>query len=142
MDCGDNGYCLEGECVCDKWYSGPECRAAYNKDFEGEYFGTKTVATRGIQRSFTLEADRIVPNRMEIVEANIHLEFDSDTSFIIPLQGLIWEGDSLWVAGRGSYETEAIRFTLGEQHPYSSNSEFWQDHVLITFSGIRQSTDD
>jgi hypothetical protein len=30
LDCGNNGHCQSGECICDERWTGPDCSQGFN----------------------------------------------------------------------------------------------------------------
>ena len=46
VGCNDAGYCYDGACICDKWYSGESCSLLFNRHYEGTYISEANQMAR------------------------------------------------------------------------------------------------
>jgi hypothetical protein len=67
VDCGVNGECEEGVCICDAGYEGDACETRINAKFEGTYSTTDACAGAGYSQ--TVSASTATPT--EIVFSNL-----------------------------------------------------------------------
>lgn len=44
VECGTNGTCFEGACVCNEGFEGSDCNAEWAAKFVGSYFGSDVCA--------------------------------------------------------------------------------------------------
>lgn len=127
--CENNSYCHEGECICTKWYSGEQCQLLYNRNYEGEFLGEKREAERSEQNRIYISADEEIPNRIYI-ESGLYLEFETDTSLVIPVQIFRIDSDTHVVTGSGNYSLNHIEFMLG---PVNNDTEQAYDFTKPTY---------
>lgn len=113
LECGNGGYCYEGECICPKWYSGKKCDLLFNRNYEGLYEGTYADHERSYPTELFIEADPI-PNRLNL-PTGVYMEFETDSTLVIPLQSVVDNQDTFLVMGEGSIALEVIDFTYREQ---------------------------
>jgi len=87
--CGDNGRCIDGNCVCEEYWGGDICNTYFLSQYEGSYLGTQTI--QGSIFPITCNADNIFGNGRMLVDGdgaeNSHFAFtidvDTDGNFII-----------------------------------------------------------
>ena len=53
VDCGANGQCFEGTCVCDQGFEGTNCETEWSAKFVGNWNATDVCTTVGIPGSTT-----------------------------------------------------------------------------------------
>jgi hypothetical protein len=131
-DCHENGRCYEGECLCEKWYSGDECELLFNRNYDGIYKGSyrqQEGLFGRIEDSIIVDADQTIPNRL-MVDQRFYYDIISDSSLIIPAQTIYTESDTLIVEGIGRYDADWIRLEYS-QKPVRANGVEEQ----ITFTG-------
>ena len=107
----NNGNCYEGECICEKWYSGDQCELLFNRNYDGVFVGSygsgNTLMPRR-QDSIIVEADATIPNRLNI-QNGFYYELLTDSSLVIPSQ-TVYESDAVVrFEGSGEYKSDWIR---------------------------------
>ncbi|MBL4586058.1 MAG: hypothetical protein JKX84_03240 [Flavobacteriales bacterium] len=56
VDCGANGTCLEGDCICDLGYEGTNCATLVNASFTGSFNITESCTSGPDQYAITVTA--------------------------------------------------------------------------------------
>lgn len=137
-DCGDAGYCHEGECICEKWYAGDACEIPFNTTFEGAFEGKANGSSRSIA-SMTLHvvASKDVPNRLQIEEFDVYFDFETDSTLIIEPQTIEVAGRATVVAGIGNYNLDHIDLEWADFGSHSSANYSESVNPTFTFSGER-----
>lgn len=136
-DCNNRGFCYEGECLCDKWYSGQHCDLAFNRNYAGVYVGEAFYANGGRMRntdSLILEASQVFPNRLHEPEG-MYLILENDSALIIPSQRIIQSGDTFWIEGTGRHEVGSINIEYTRYSEINSEAQVTTPVGLIRFSG-------
>ncbi|MEZ4722574.1 MAG: hypothetical protein R2813_11935 [Flavobacteriales bacterium] len=137
-NCGDSGYCYEGQCICTKWYSGERCQLLFNRNYEGQYFGDDEGVHGPKSLELNLEADQEIPNRM-IVDYGFYMEFETDSTLTIPVQSLVLDKDTLVINGVGEYSLETLNLRFAEVK--SDGEDFLSDEWVFNFSGAKVKSD-
>lgn len=136
VTCNNKGICYEGECLCEKWYSGIDCSLKFNRNYAGIYYGEFLYENGQRYRSkdsLELIASEIHPNRLMLLNG-MYMEFDSDSTLVIPMQRIVEETDTFYAAGAGKHISGSIYFSYNhyaEFEPTSAANYF----SLTTFSG-------
>lgn len=79
VDCGVNGTCLEGDCICDDGYEGTNCETESRIKFQGTYLasGTITCPVSGngtlTDESFTVSSSSLADDKVTIDIAGLIL---------------------------------------------------------------------
>jgi hypothetical protein len=136
ISCENDSFCYDGTCICSKWYSGDKCQLLFNRNYEGVYTGESTQGGRSISSTITLGADAEIPNRMYLTESNLYLEFETDSTFVIPEQDLVVINDTLSIYGDGMYTSDHIEFTYGQAEDGDHGVTY--SSVLVEFTGLRE----
>jgi hypothetical protein len=131
--CENVSYCYNGECICAKWYSGDKCQLFFNRNYEGLYEGRETEGVRSTAVQYFLAADEKLPNRMNL-EFEIYLDFDSDSTLVIPVQKFVDGKDTNWISGKGAYGIDFIAFQFGV---FNLSTEEYTDEPMVNFIGAR-----
>lgn len=111
MECENGGNCHEGACVCPKWYSGENCQLFYNRNYEGIY--TSTDPHSSTESKLVLTADAKEPNRLW-AEEGYYLDFQTDSTLVIPEQSLVMDADTFEISGLGEYSMDHISLRFSE----------------------------
>lgn len=104
IDCGTNGTCVEGTCVCDAGYEGTSCETLQNAKFVGSYNGSENCTSGTYTYALTISASSssnttIVLNNLYAGGTNTNATIGADgTSFTIASQAL----GSATVSGTGT----------------------------------------
>lgn len=131
--CQNDGYCYDGECICEKWYSGDDCQLLYNRNYEGRYKGVSYEDGRSVTKEINVIADLILPNRLHL-QSGIYYDLETDSSFVIPAQSYTYNSDTITIVGDGHYDTGFISYSFNEQlDPLVSKPS----SVLQAFEGER-----
>lgn len=134
-ECFNNGDCYEGECICEKWYSGDQCELFYNRNFDGVFVGSYSSGEALLPRrqdSIVVEADAAVPNRLNI-QTSFYYELISDSVLIIPMQAF-YESDTLIrIEGSGQYNSDWLRL----EYKRTSSTEYGELEESIIFTGSK-----
>ncbi|NQV52602.1 MAG: hypothetical protein HQ500_05430 [Flavobacteriales bacterium] len=132
LDCQNEGFCNDGECICQKWFAGEECELKFNRNYTGTYYGIYEVEN-GVQLrtsdSLHLKAGDL-PNEL-ITEKGLSLHFESDTTLLIPEQTSSTSTNSFEYQGSGVYRADYILIEYTER-----NSETGVEHQ-VRFEGVR-----
>lgn len=107
LNCQNGADCYDGDCNCQKWFSGESCQLRFNRNYEGEYAGKEISHGRSMNETWEIRADGNVPNRMYMPN-DAYFEFDSDSTFIIPRQAIEETGETIFIEGSGTYSLEEI----------------------------------
>ncbi len=135
-ECFNNGSCYEGQCLCEKWYSGDQCELMFNRNYDGVYLGSFSTSSASLMSerldSIVVIADDNIPNRLNI-ENSFYYELVSDTSIIIPSQRFYRSNELVQVEGYGSYNSELIKLSFIKM----SSSVYGQVEESIIFTGVK-----
>lgn len=115
LECDNGGYCHEGECVCPKWYSGKTCQLQFNRNYEGTYRGSFSDHERSFAKEIAVEADPLIPNRLNL-PSGVYLEFETDSTLLIPLQSVVEDNDTVIVLGQGSFKMSVLQYKYEVQN--------------------------
>ncbi len=136
MDCENDGRCHEGECLCEKWYSGDLCELFFNRNYvgvyEGSYLNNGPMVYR-FQDSVVIEADENIPNRLH-VDGNFYYDIVSDTALNIPEQSFLEDEIKYTVEGNGFYRVGWIRL----EYTKTSNDSTALTQESIIFTGDKR----
>ena len=116
-NCNDNGYCYEGACICDKWYSGEECDLMFNRNYEGMYVTEASPLSRMGADTLNIVAHSSIPNQV-YANAGPYLEFVTDSTLVIPVQRIYSDSNWLTIEGKGKYGLDFIQFEYGLESNY------------------------
>lgn len=129
-DCHNDGFCSEGECICQKWYSGESCDLEYNRNYVGTYYGTyeysNGIEYRSIDSIVVREGEG--PN-MLILESGLNLEFVTDSTLLVPEQILNTTNATYSIEGEGVYSINFLSFE------YIRVDEATQELSKVRFEG-------
>lgn len=138
-NCSDHGFCNDGECLCEKWYSGDSCELLFNRNYEGVYYGEYTYENGMRMRSLdsaVFAADVFIPNRLIEEYKGFYLYFETDSTLSIPEQTIRTPEDTLTIIGSGRYDVSTIQF---EYQVLSGEGELpengGEDSKEVRFSG-------
>lgn len=136
VECNNQGICYEGECLCEKWYSGTDCSLSFNRNYAGVYYG-EFLYENG-QRLRTLDSLELIasetrPNRLMHMNG-LYMDFDSDSTLVIPMQRVIEETDTFYAAGSGKHISGRIYFSYSHYNDYRPESATNYNRIT-TFSG-------
>lgn len=107
--CENDGFCHEGECICQKWYSGEHCELKFNRNYAGKYFGRMVVENgMALRTNDTIELLAAYEPNVLITSMGFDVVFDSDSSIIIAPQVVSTSDASYEVEGSGKYEVDYI----------------------------------
>jgi len=115
IECENDGFCSDGECICTKWYSGESCELSYNRNYVGTYYGALDIEN-GVELrttdslSFTSGSK---PNSLEC-EFGFELEFVSDSVLVIPAQELNTTTTTILYEGTGKYHSGYLNFSYDQ----------------------------
>ena len=124
LECDNGGYCQDGECLCLKWYSGESCQLMYNRHFEGVYIGQIDSSSRTIQSSLEILSDDEIPNRINVSETGVFLEFSNDSQLVIPTQLIVHQLDTIAISGEGTFKDEELSFHYSREFAQSRSYLF------------------
>lgn len=135
MDCENDGRCHEGECLCEKWYSGDLCELFFNRNYagvyEGSYLNNGAMVYR-FQDSVVIEADENIPNRLHVDEL-FYYDVISDTALIIPEQSFFEDQIQYTVKGSGFYRVGWIQL----EYTKASGDSIAPPEQNVLFTGTR-----
>jgi hypothetical protein len=135
-ECVNGGTCYEGECICEKWYSGDQCELFYNRNFDGVFVGSYGTGNSLLPRrldSIIVVADATIPNRLNI-QNSFYYELVSDSSLIIPTQTVYSADHVIRIEGTGKYKTDWIRL----EYFQTSSDANGENTQTIIFSGSKE----
>lgn len=136
MDCQNDGRCHEGECLCEKWYSGDLCDLFFNRNYagvyEGSYRNSGAVVFR-FQDSAVIKVDENIPNRLHVNDL-FYYNIISDTALIIPEQSFLEDEIKYTVEGSGFYRIGWIRL----EYTKTSNDSNALPQESIIFTGDKR----
>lgn len=69
VDCGANGTCLEGDCICDTGYEGASCQTLVRAQFLGNYNITESCTSGADNYAITVAAGTL---DTEVVIGNLY----------------------------------------------------------------------
>lgn len=133
VDCNNSGYCYDGACICDKWYSGENCDLRFNRNYEGLFQSSMDLMARNEIDTIRFFAHQSIPNRV-YTTGGLQIDFETDSTLIIPVQELIIDSMQFSIEGSGQFGLDfyEIEYGLsGEYDPLDSRTS------IYNFSGTR-----
>ncbi len=118
LDCQNEAFCNDGECICQKWFAGEACELKFNRNYTGTYYGVYEVENGTQMRtsdSLHIAAGEL-PNEL-ITDIGLSLLFESDTTMVIPEQTLNTSTHSYEYQGTGVYRADYILIEYTERDP-------------------------
>ena len=109
LECENDGFCHEGECICQKWYSGDHCELKFNRNYAGKYYGRMVEANGAeLRTNDTIELLAAYNPNVLITSMGFDVEFDSDSSIVIEEQIVNTSNSNFEVEGTGKYDVDFI----------------------------------
>lgn len=133
VDCNNSGYCYDGACICDKWYSGERCDLMFNRNYEGLYQSNTDLMARNEMDTIRFFAHQSIPNRV-YTSGGLQIDFETDSTLIIHEQRLLIDSMAFSIEGSGKVGLDfyEIEYGLkGEYDPLDSRTS------IYNFSGTR-----
>ena len=130
-DCNEKGYCYDGACICDKWYSGEECSLQFNRHYEGEYIAEVDEQSRVSFDSLRILSHHSIPNRIYALNGP-YMDFVTDSTLMIPEQELFIDSNWITVMGSGKFDPDHLQFSYGKIGVYDPIGEVVS---IFLFSG-------
>lgn len=115
LDCQNGAQCYEGECLCEKWYSGESCDLTFSRNYAGAYYGIIDSADRSYADTISFLSVQDIPNRL-LIQTGIYAEFENDSQLIIPTQLLNYNNDTIPVQGFGSVREDLLSIQYSNQY--------------------------
>ncbi len=111
--CNDKGYCYDGACICDKWYSGEDCSLQFNRHYEGDYIAELDERARVSIDSLKILVHHSIPNRIYALNGP-YMDFVTDSTLMIPEQEVLIDSNWMTVVGSGKFNLNHLQFRFGE----------------------------
>lgn len=108
----------------------------FSRNYEGQYQGNDAGTHGSAKLELGLTADEDIPNRM-IVDYGFYLEFETDSTLIVPVQSLNLGNDTVTIQGLGEYSLESLSIRFAEIKSEGLLSDDW----LFNFTGIKVKSD-
>lgn len=129
LECENGAECFEGDCLCEKWYSGEKCGLTFSRNYAGEYYGIIDSADRSLADTISFLSVEDIPNRL-LIETGVYAEFENDSQLIIPTQLFALQNDTIPIAGFGSVKDDLLSIQYSNQYESTRG-------VLFSFKGRR-----
>lgn len=113
IDCNEAGYCYDGACICDKWYSGEECDLMFNRHYQGLYIAEANENNRIKMDSLNVTYDEVIPNRL-ITDLGVYIDFVTDSTLVVPVQEVYIDSMMTIVEGSGKFGPNFLKFEFGK----------------------------
>ena len=119
ITCLNGGNCLDGTCLCDDYYEGPNCEKEEREKYFGTYAGNTTYSDSQGNTNTYADTKEISPSIQGISFfdlSGIYGSLDSSgaSEFSIPTQGNLNPGstDSSFFSGFGSFSGNSASWTV------------------------------
>jgi hypothetical protein len=129
-DCNDTGYCYDGACICDKWYSGEDCSLQFNRHYEGEYRAEVDAQALLTMDSLRILAHHSIPNRIYTLNGP-YMDFVTDSTLIIPEQDFLIDSNWILIRGSGKFDPNHLQYSFGEVDSYDATADA---SIIYTFN--------
>jgi hypothetical protein len=132
VDCGSNGTCFDGECVCNQGYEGTNCDATWAAKFSGNWNATDVCTNPAQTYTYIATVSEAANNKLTIknfggFDLASSVDFELTESGKINMSGT--DNGARVFTGEGTYDASASKIT------YSYTVKF-SDGTTDTCTGV------